>query len=108
MPVKDPLSVGAAGSQQSCGLIVSTTGGQDVSLGLIPNWTIDAQIKAIDAMFPDSNTEIVPLEGAEGFYAGEGMTVYWEGNGSLYQTQALIDGDSRTAALNLLKAWLAM
>ena len=108
VPVTDPLSVGAAGSQQTCGLIVSSTGGQDVGFTLIPNWTIDAQIKFIEANFPDSSMDIVPLEGAEGFYAGEGESVYWEGNGSVYQVQALIDGDSRTAGLNLLKAWLAM
>ena len=51
------------------------------------------------------NIDIVPLAGADGFYAGEGDSVYWEGNGNLYQTSATIDGDSRTAALNLMKVW---
>ena len=108
VPVTDPGSVGAAGSQQTCGLIVTTTGGQDVGFTLIPNGTIAAQIEFIKINFPDWSIDIVPLEGAEGFYAGEGDSVYWEGNGGLYQVQALIDGDSRTASLNLLKAWLAM
>ena len=107
-PVTDPLSVGAAGSQQTCGLIVSTTGGQDVGFTLIPNWTIASQIEFFEANFPDSSMDIVPLDGAEGFYAGEGESVYWEGNGSVYQVQALIDGDSRTAALDLLRAWSAI
>ena len=109
VPVNDPLSIGGAGSQQTCGLIVSATGGQDVTFTLMPNWTIAAQIKFIETNFPNyDNMDIVALEGAEGFYAGEGESVYWEGNGGVYQVQALIDGDSRTASLDLLKAWLAM
>ena len=109
IPVEDPLSIGDAGSQQTCGLIVSATGGQDVTFTLTPNWTIAAQIKFIEVNFPNyNNLDIVALEGAEGFYAGEGESVYWEGNGGLYQVQALIDGDSRTASLDLLRAWLAM
>ena len=50
----------------------------------------------------------MPLDGADGFYAGEGNSVYREGNGNLYQASASLsgDGDARTASLNLLKAWV--
>ena len=109
IPVEDPLSIGDAGSQQTCGLIASVTGGKDVTFTLSPNWTIAAQIKFIEENFANyDNMDIVALEGAEGFYAGEGESVYWEGNGGVYQVQALVDGDSRTASLDLLRAWLEM
>ncbi|MBK9971094.1 MAG: hypothetical protein IPP16_10295 [Acidimicrobiaceae bacterium] len=48
------------------------------------------------------------LEGADGFYAGEGESVYHEANGNLYQTQASVDGDSRAASLSLLRVWLGL
>ena len=51
--------------------------------------------------------DIVPLPGFEGYYAGEGDSVYVERNGVLYQTSATIDGDSRAASQKLMEAWLA-
>jgi len=76
-------------------------------LTLIPGGTIAGQIAFAKSNF---NIDIIPLDGADGFYAGEGNSVYWEGNGNLYQTSATLsgDGDARTASLNLLKAWLGM
>lgn len=73
----------------------------------LPGGTIAAQTEFAKTNF---NIDISPLEGADGFYAGEGNSVYWEGNGNLYQASASLsgDGDARTASLNLLQAWLAM
>ena len=100
--VKDPLGVGAAGFQQSCTLLVAPDDFPGVSFTLFPGGTIAGQIEFVKTNF---SIDIVPLDGADGFYAGEGNTVYWEGNGNLYQAGATIDGDSRTASLNLLKTW---
>lgn len=105
VPVKDPLGVGDAGFQQTCTLLDGTDDFPGITFTLIPGRTIAAQTEFVKTNF---NIDIVPLEGADGFYAGEGNTVYWEGNGSLYNAGATIDGDSRTASLNMLKAWLGM
>jgi len=105
IPVKDPLGVGDAGFLQSCTLQRATDDFPGITFTLIPGGTIAAQIEFAKTNF---DIDIIPLDGAEGFYAGEGDSVYWEGNGNLYQASASIDGDSRTASLNMLKAWLGM
>ena len=105
VPVKDPLGVGDPGFQQTCTLLRATDDFPGISFTLVPGGTIAGQIEFVKTNF---DIDIVPLEGADGFYAGEGDSVYWEGNGSLYQVQASIDGDSQTASLNLLEAWLLM
>ncbi len=105
--VKDPLGVGDAGYQQSCTLLRAADDFGGIVLTLVPGGTIAGQTEFAKTNF---NIDIVPLDGADGFYAGEGNSVYWEGNGNLYQANATIsgDGDARMASLNLLKAWLAM
>lgn len=105
--VKDPLGVGDAGYQQTCTLLRAVDEFPGITLSLVPGGTIAGQIAFAKTNF---DIDIIPLEGADGFYAGEGDSVYWEGNGNLYQAGATIsgDGDARTASLNLLKAWLAM
>jgi hypothetical protein len=103
--VKDPLGMGQAGSQQSCTLLRGTDDFPGIVFTYTPGATIAGQIEFAKTNF---NIDIVPLAGADGFYAGEGDSVYWEGNGALYQASAVIDGDSRTASLNMLQAWLAM
>lgn len=105
VPVKDPMGIGVAGSQQTCMLLRATDDFPGITFMLTPGGTIAGQIEFVRNTY---GIEIVPLDGAAGFYAGEGDSVYWEGNGNLYQTSAVIDGDSRTAALNMLQAWLAM
>lgn len=105
VPVKDPLGIGDPGFQQSCTLLRGTDDFPGISFTFTPGATIAGQIEFVKTNF---NIDIVPLEGADGFYAGEGDSVYWEGNGALYQASAVIDGDSRTASLNMLKAWLGM
>ena len=105
VPVKDPLGIGDPGFQQSCNLLRGTDDFPGIVFTYTPGLTIAAQIDFVRTNF---NIDIVPLEGQDGFYAGEGDSVYWEGNGALYQTSAVIDGDSRTASLNMLKAWLGM
>ena len=105
VPVKDPLGSGEPGSLQSCILLRATDDFAGITFTLIPGGTIANQIEYAKTTF---DIDIVPLDGAEGFYAGEGNSVYWEGNGALYQAGATIDGDSRTASLNMLKAWLAL
>jgi len=102
VPVKDPLGIGEAGTQQTCTLLRATDEFPGISFTLKPGGTIAGQIEFVKTNF---QIDIVPLEGAEGFYAGEGDSVYWESNGNPYQTSATIDGDSRIAALNLMKAW---
>ena len=102
VPVKDPLGIGDVGSQQTCTLLRATDDFPGVAFTLTPGGTITGQIDFVKTNF---SIDIVPLEGAEGFYAGEGESVYWEGNGNLYQTSATIDGDSQMAALNLMKVW---
>jgi hypothetical protein len=105
--VKDPLGVGDAGFQQSCTLLRAVDDFPGVTLTLTPGGTIAGQTEFAKTNF---NIDIVPLDGADGFYAGEGSSVYWEGNGNLYQASASLSGDAdaRTASLNLLQAWLAM
>jgi len=105
--VKEPLGVGDAGYQQTCTLLRAVDDFPGITLTLIPGGTIAGQIAFAKSNF---NIDIIPLDGADGFYAGEGNSVYWEGNGNLYQTSATLsgDGDARTASLNLLKAWLGM
>ena len=78
-----------------------------VDLTLVPGGTIAASIEFAKTNF---NIDVIPLEGADGFYAGPGNSVYWEGNGNLYQASATLsgDGDARAASLALLQAWLAM
>lgn len=105
VPVKNPLGIGDAGYQQSCTLQRATDDFPGITFTLVPGGTIAAAIAFAKTNF---NIDIVPLDGAEGFYAGEGNSVYWEGDGSLYQSNATIDGDSRTASLNMLKLWLGM
>jgi hypothetical protein len=102
---KDPLGVGDAGYQQSCTLARAVDDFPGITFTLIPGGTIAAQTEFAKTNF---NVDIVPLEGADGFYAGEGTSVYWEGNGNLYQASASLsgDGDARTASLNLLRAWV--
>ena len=105
IPVKDPLGIGEAGFQQSCTLLRGTDDFPGITFTYTPGATMAGQIEFVKTNF---GIDIVPLEGAEGFYAGEGNSVYWEGNGALYQASATIDGDSRAASLNMLKAWLAL
>ena len=104
--VKDPLGVGDAGYQQSCTLLRAADDFPGVTLTLIPGGTIAGQTEFAKTNF---NIDIVPLDGADGFYAGEGNSVYWEGNGNLYQASASLsgDGDARTASLSLLEAWVS-
>lgn len=104
-PVKDPLGIGDAGFQQTCTLLLANDGFPGVTFTATPERTIAAQIEFVKSTF---SIDIVPLEGAPGFYAGEGNTVYYELSGTLYQTGASIDGDSRTASLNLMKVWLGL
>ncbi len=105
--VKDPLGIGDAGFQQSCTLLRAADDFGGIVLTLFPGVTIAGQTSFAKTNF---NIDIVPLDGADGFYAGEGNSVYWEGNGNLYQANATISGtgDARIASLNLLKAWLGM
>ena len=105
--MKDPLGVGDPGYQQTCTLLRAADEFPGITLTLVPGGTIAAKTEFAKTNF---NIDIVPLAGADGFYAGEGDSVYWEGNGNLYQTSATLsgDGDARAASLNLLKAWLAM
>lgn len=105
--VKDPLGVGDAGFQQTCTLLRAVDDFPGVALTLVPGGTIAGQIAFVKTNF---NIDIIPLDGADGFYAGEGNSVYWEGNGSLYQASATLSGDAdpRAASLALLQAWLAM
>ena len=102
-PAKDPLGVGEAGFQQSCTLLRASDDFPGITFTATPGLTIAAQIEYVKNTFA---IDIVPLDGAAGFYAGEGNSVYYELNGTLYQTGATIDGDSRTASLNLMKVWL--
>lgn len=104
IPVKDPLGIGDAGFQQSCTLLRGTDDFPGITFTYTPGATIAGQIEFVKTNF---NIDIIPLEGQDGFYAGEGDSVYWEGNGALYQTSAVIDGDSRGASLRMLQAWLA-
>ena len=73
-----------------------------ITLTLTPGGTIAGQTEFAKTNF---NIDIVPLDGADGFYAGEGNSVYWEGNGNLYQASASLsgDGDARVASLDLLR-----
>jgi len=105
--VKDPLGIGDAGFQQTCTLVRSVDDFPGITLTLVPGGTIAGQIEFAKTNF---NIDIVPLDGADGFYAGEGDSVYWEGNGNRYQASATLsgDGDARAASLKLLQAWLAM
>ena len=102
--VKDPLGSGEPGSLQSC-VLLRADDFAGIVLTLMPARTIAAQTEYAKTTF---NIDIVPLEGAAGFYKGEGDSVYYEANGNLYQTSASIDGDSRTASLNLMKVWLGL
>lgn len=104
-PAQDPLGVGEAGFQQTCTLSRASDGFPGITFTATPGLTIAAQIEYVKNTFA---IDIVPLEGAAGFYAGEGNSVYYELNGTLYQTGATIDGDSRTASLNLMKVWLGI
>ena len=101
--VKDPLGVGDPGAQQSCNLLLATNGSTGLVFTLFPGGTIAGQTEFAKTTF---GFDIVPLDGADGFYAGEAYSVYWEGNGNLYQAAATIDGDSRAASLRVLKAWI--
>ena len=103
--MKDPLGVGDPGFQQTCTLLRATDDFPGITFTLTPGGTIAGQTEFAKTNF---DIDIVPLEGADGFYAGEGNSVYYEGNGNLYQASATIDGDSRTASLNMLKAWLGL
>jgi hypothetical protein len=105
VPVKDPLGVGAAGFQQTCMLLRATDDFPGITFILTPGGTIADQSEFVSNNY---GIEIVPLDGVAGFYAGEGDSVYWEGNGNLYQASATIDGDSRNASLKMLQAWLAL
>lgn len=104
-PAKDPLGVGEAGFLQTCTLLRAGDDFPGITFSATPGQTIAAQIEYVKNTFA---IDIVPLDGAAGFYAGEGNSVYYELNGTLYQTNATIDGDSRTASLNLMKVWLGL
>ncbi|CAN5633703.1 hypothetical protein BH10ACT2_BH10ACT2_28970 [soil metagenome] len=104
-PVKDPLGIGDAGFQQSCTLLRANDDFPGITFTATPGQTIAAQIEYVQNTFAIA---IVPLDGAPGFYSGEGNTVYYEQNGTLYQTGATIAGDSRTASLNMMKVWLGL
>ena len=103
--VKDPLGIGEPGTLQSCTMSRAADDFPGITFTLNPGGTIAAQIDYAKTTF---QIDIVPLEGEDGFYAGEGDSVYHEANGNLYQTSASIDGDSRAASLNLMKAWLGL
>ena len=105
--VKDPFGIGDAGYQQTCNLLRAVDDFPGITLTLVPGGTIAGLIEYVKTNF---NIDIIPIADADGFYAGEGNSVYWEGNGSLYQASATLsgDGDARVASLNLLQAWLAM
>jgi len=105
VPVKSPLGIGEPGGLQSCTLQRATDDFAGISFTLFPGGTIAGQIEYAKTTF---QIDIVPLEGADGFYAGEGESVYHEANGNLYQTQASVDGDSRAASLSLLRVWLGL
>ena len=105
VPVKDPLGIGEAGFQQTCTLLRANDDFPGITFTATPGQTMAAQIDYVKNTF---SIDIVPLDGAPGFFAGEGDTVYYELNGTLYQTGAVIDGDSRTASLNLMKVWLGL
>ena len=105
VPVKNPLGIGEPGGLQSCTLQRATDDFAGISFTLFPGGTIAGQIEYAKTTF---QIDIVPLEGADGFYAGEGESVYHEANGNLYQTQASVDGDSRAASLSLLRVWLGL
>ncbi len=103
--VKSPLGVGEMGAQQSCNLLRATDDFPGIVFTATPGRTIGAQIDFVSTNF---GIDIVPLEGEAGFYKGEGDSVYYELNGTLYQTSATIDGDSRAASVNLMKLWLGL
>ena len=103
--VKDPLSVGDPGEQQTCTFLRATDDFPGVVFTIAPGATVEGKAKFIKTNF---NIDVVPLDGAEGYFAGEGNSVYAERNGSLYQTSASIDGDSRAASKRLMTTWLAM
>ena len=85
VPVKNPLGIGEPGGLQSCTLQRATDDFAGISFTLFPGGTIAGQIEYAKTTF---QIDIVPLEGADGFYAGEGESVYHEANGNLYQTQS--------------------
>ena len=87
----------------SCTLLRATDEFPGITFSVKVGGTIAKQIEFVKTMA--FKIDIVPIKGADGFYAGEGDSVYWEGKGNLYQTTATIDGDSRTAALKLMKLW---
>ena len=105
VPVKNPLGIGDAGYQQSCTLQRARDDFPGITFTMTPGRTIAQQIEFAKTNF---NIDIVPLVGADGFFQGEGDSVYYEANSTLYQTSASIDGDSRAASLNLLKVWLGL
>ena len=105
VPVKDPLGIGDPGFQQSCTLLRANDDFPGITFTATPGLTIAGQIEFVKNTF---SIDIVPLDGAPGFFAGEGNSVYYEQSGTLYQTSATIDGDSRTASLNMMKVWLGV
>ncbi len=102
--VKNPLGIGEPGSQQTCTFLRATDDFPGITLSVSPGATIAGKTKFVKTNF---NIDIVPLAGFEGYYAGEGDSVYVERKGVLYQTSATIDGDSRAASQKLMEAWLA-
>ena len=104
--VKDPSSVGIPGSLITCSYLSEGSGGQDVSFSASYGRTIAMQTEYLKETL---SVDVTPLEGADGFYDGEGDSVYYELDGNLYQVQALLpEGDNVAAAVSLLRLWLGV
>lgn len=105
--VKDPLDSGDPGFLQGCTLLRAADDFPGITFSFTPDRTIDAQIEYVSSTF---GIDIVPMPGADGFYIGEGNSVYYELDGDLYQTGASLsgDGDPQAAAVNMMNAWLGL
>ncbi len=104
--VKEPLDSGDPGYAQGCTLLRAADDFPGITFNFTPDRSIDDQIAYVSTNF---GIDIVPLEGVEGFYVGEGNSVYYVLDGDLYQTGATINGDDpQTAAVNMMTAWLGL
>lgn len=105
--VKDPLDNGEPGYAQGCTLLRAADDFPGITFNFTPDRSIDDQIEFVSSNF---DIDIVPLPGADGFYIGEGNSVYYVLDGDLYQTSASLsgDGDPQAAAVNMMNAWLGL
>ena len=105
--VKDPLDNGEPGYAQGCTLLRAADEFPGITFSFTPDRSIDDQIAFVSTNF---GIDIVPLPGADGFYIGEGNSVYYVLDGDLYQTSASLsgDGDPQAAAVNMMNAWLGL